>query len=60
MRLLIATVLLVSTTACTWVPIEASGKAVRVIAAGAAPAAPAFAPALPLRPAPALPPGAGQ
>ena len=38
MRLLIATVMLVSTTACTWVPIEASGKAVRVIAAGAAPA----------------------
>ncbi len=29
-------------------------------AAGAAPAAPASAPALPLRPAPALPPGAGQ
>ena len=38
MRLLIASLLLVSTTACTWVPIEADGKAVRVIAAGAAPA----------------------
>lgn len=38
MRLLIAGLLLVSTTACTWVPIEAAGKAVRVLPAGAAPA----------------------
>lgn len=38
MRLLFAGLLLATTTACTWVPIEAAGKAVRVLPAGAAPA----------------------
>jgi len=38
MRLLILSALLLSTTACTWVPIEASGKTVRVLPAGAVPA----------------------
>ena len=38
MRLIAASLILLSATACTWVPIESSGKAVRVIPAGAAPA----------------------
>lgn len=39
MRLIAAaSLLLLSATACTWVPIEAAGKAVRVLPAGAAPA----------------------
>ena len=38
MRLIAASLLVLATTACTWVPIESSGKAVQVIAAGAAPA----------------------
>ena len=32
--LILSAVLLASTTACTWVPIEAGGKAVRVLPAG--------------------------
>lgn len=38
MRLLPISLLLLSTTACTWVPIESSGKGVQVLPAGAAPA----------------------
>ena len=38
MRLLTTSLLLLCATACTWVPIESSGKGVRVLPAGAAPA----------------------
>ena len=38
MRLIAASLILLSATACTWVPIEPAGKAVSVIGAGAAPA----------------------
>ncbi len=34
MRVLLLSVLIASTAACTWVPIEAGGKAVRVLPAG--------------------------
>ena len=34
MRALILTALIASTAACTWVPIESGGKAVRVLPAG--------------------------
>ena len=34
MRVLILSALIASTAACTWVPIESSGKGVRVLAAG--------------------------
>lgn len=34
---LLSALLLSATTACTWVPIETSGKGVRVLAAGALP-----------------------
>ena len=38
MRFLLISTLLLATTACTWVPIESSGKTVRVLAPGAVPA----------------------
>lgn len=38
MRLPLLFVLVLSATACTWVPIESSGKTVRVLAPGAVPA----------------------
>lgn len=34
MRIVLLSVLIASTAACTWVPIESSGKAVRVLPAG--------------------------
>ena len=34
MRVLLLSALIASTAACTWVPIESSGKAVRVLPAG--------------------------
>lgn len=34
MRVLLLSVLIASTAACTWVPIESSGKTVRVLPAG--------------------------
>lgn len=37
MRVLILSALLACTAACTWVPIESGGKAVRVLPAGAVP-----------------------
>ncbi|WP_313342162.1 DUF4156 domain-containing protein [Stenotrophomonas sp.] len=39
MRLLLLSVLTLSATACTWVPIEPVGKTVRVLPGGAVPAA---------------------
>ena len=39
MRLLLLSVLTLSATACTWVPIEPVGKTVRVLPTGAVPAA---------------------
>ncbi|MCW4456089.1 DUF4156 domain-containing protein [Flavobacterium sp. MXW15] len=38
MRVLLLSVLIASTAACTWVPIESSGKTVRVLPAGPLPA----------------------
>ena len=37
MRILLLSALILSVSACTWVPIESSGKTVRVLPAGPAP-----------------------
>ena len=37
MRILLLSALILSVSACTWVPIESSGKTVRVLPAGAVP-----------------------